>query len=300
MEPLIAIVGFLGAGKTTLLKHLVDSFTDASWQPFVILNDYANATLESEQFADKVPPNWVRALNGSCICCDGINELRESVNNIPSRERGITLIEANGTSDAYRLMGFLGVGLDERFMPPVQISVVDVKNWQKRGLNNELEANQIQVSSLIVLTHLEKVSEDRIEQVKDQIKEINPSASISITAQLDTLLLPTLKPSENKAKPLDHKKAHWASCSVDLPNLVHIQHIQEICDSIPESVLRVKGCTKVGQDTNYTYFERCPDGDISIRPYKGVPITGPKLLTVGPGSNPTTLQKAIMELSPTT
>ena len=63
-------------------------------------------------------------------------------------------------------MGFLGVGLHPRFEPPVQISVVDAKNWQRRarGLSdvlgtdhNELEANQVQVSSLVVLTHLERV-----------------------------------------------------------------------------------------------------------------------------------------------
>jgi len=46
-------------------------------------------------------------------------------------------------------------------LPPIQISVVDVKNWQKRSENNDLEVNQIQVSSLIVLTHIENVSIER-------------------------------------------------------------------------------------------------------------------------------------------
>ena len=82
--------------------------------------------------------------------------LREISNDdrIPKRKNGITLIEANGTSDACTLMEFLGVGLTDRFLPPIQISVVDVKNWQKRGQHNELEVSQIQVSSLLVLTKI--------------------------------------------------------------------------------------------------------------------------------------------------
>ena len=132
MEPIIAIVGFLGAGKTTLLRHLANSFVLENWNPYVILNDYENALLDAQQLAEKIDPKLIKALNGSCICCSGIAELRDYVNRIPLRSNGITLIEANGTSDACSLMGFLGVGLENRFMPPVQISVVDVKNWQRR------------------------------------------------------------------------------------------------------------------------------------------------------------------------
>ena len=143
MEKIITIVGFLGAGKTSLLGHLIAQYIDADWKPFVILNDYENAYFDVQQLSAKIDPRSIKALNGSCICCSGITELRDCVNRIPERNQGITLIEANGTSDACELMSFLGVGINDRFLPPVQISVVDLKNWQKRGLHNELEANQV-------------------------------------------------------------------------------------------------------------------------------------------------------------
>ena len=158
MEAIITIVGFLGAGKTTLLKHLINSFTEKGWSPFLILNDYENANMDAQQFTKQVELKSIKALSGSCICCSGIVELRNIVNRIPQRNKGITLIEANGTSDACSLMEFLGVGINERFLPPIQISVIDVKNWQKRGEHNELELNQILVSSLFVLTHVDKIS----------------------------------------------------------------------------------------------------------------------------------------------
>ena len=128
MEAIIVIVGFLGSGKTTLLKKLVTEYLNHDWQPYIILNDYENARVDSQQFLEQLPKNQVNALSGACICCSGINELRQTVNDIPQREKGITLIEANGTSDAATLMGFMGVGLRDNFLPPVQISVVDARN----------------------------------------------------------------------------------------------------------------------------------------------------------------------------
>jgi G3E family GTPase len=293
MEAIITVVGFLGSGKTTLLRHLINNYVSKGYTPFVVLNDYENANLDAQQFLDQLDSNQVRALSGSCICCSGINELREFINRIPQRTKGITLIEANGTSDACSLMSFLGVGLNERFLPPIQISVVDVKNWQTRDENNDLEVNQIQVSSLIVLTHIENVSEERKNFVIKELNKFNPTAEILIMNEIDVTLLPKLLPSKNKFQKFDHLKAHWSSCSIDLPNLPHTSYIYDICNALPKTILRVKGCTQIGDKKEFVYFERTPNGKVSIRPFNGVPITGSKLLTIGPGSEPSLLEKVI-------
>ena len=293
MEAIITIVGFLGAGKTTLLKYLINSYIDKGWDPFVILNDYENASIDAQQLSQRLESNYIKPLSGSCICCSGIVELRNTVNRIDERKNGITFIEANGTSDACSLMEFLGVGLNDRFLPPIQISVVDVKNWQKRGEYNELESNQIQVSSLLVLTHLDEVTEDRQATVVKEIKALNPMAKILTMVTLDATLLSELLPSTNSAKKLDHQKAHWSSCSKDLPVLPNTNCIYKICKQLPNSILRIKGCAKIEGEANYIYFERKPDGEVLVRPFNGIPITGTKLLTIGPGSAPNILEKAI-------
>ncbi|WP_010181730.1 GTP-binding protein [Aquimarina agarilytica] len=295
MEAIITIVGFLGAGKTTLLKHLIINYINNNWNPFIILNDYENANLDALQLTDKIKPKWIRALTGSCICCSGINELRNYVNRIPERTNGITLIEANGTSDACSLMEFLCVGLNDRFLPPIQIGVVDVKNWQKREKHNELEANQIQVASLIILTHIEKTTANRQTQVIKELKKLNPFAKILTMDTIDISILPGLTPSKNKAQLLNHQKAHWSSCSCDLPTLPNLNCINYICQTLPKSILRVKGCTQIGDEKKYTYFERNPDGEVYVRPFNGIPITGPKLLTIGPNSKLSLLKKVIKE-----
>ena len=293
MEAIITVVGFLGSGKTTLLRHLINSYVNKGYNPFVVLNDYENANLEAQQFLDQLDSKQVRALSGSCICCSGINELREFVNRIPQRANGITLIEANGTSDACSLMSFLGVGLNERFLPPIQISVVDVKNWQTRDDNTDLEVNQIQVSSFIVLTHIENISEQRKNFVIKELNKFNPTAEILNMNEIDVTLLPKLLPSKNKFQKFDHLKAHWSSCSIDLPNLPHTSYIYDICNALPMTIMRIKGCTQIGDKKEFIYFERTPNGKVSIRPFKGVPITGSKLLTIGPGSEPSLLKKVI-------
>ena len=293
MEAIITVVGFLGSGKTTLLRHLINSYVNKGYNPFVVLNDYENANLEAQQFLDQLDSKQVRALSGSCICCSGINELREFVNRIPQRDNGITLIEANGTSDACSLMSFLGVGLNERFLPPIQISVVDVKNWQTRDDNNDLEVNQIQVSSLIVLTHIENISEERKNFVIKELNKFNPTAEILNMNEIDVTLLPKLLPSTNKFQKFDHLKAHWSSCSIDLPNLPNTSYIYDICNALPMTIMRIKGCTQIGDKKEFIYFERTPNGKVSIRPFNGVPITGSKLLTIGPGSEPSLLKKVI-------
>lgn len=286
MEAIIVVVGYLGAGKTTFLKKLVKEYMSQDWSPNVILNDYKNAMIDAQQFFDFLPKDKVDALSGSCICCSGLSDLRRFINNIPEREKGITFVEANGTTDSCALMEYMGVGIEGNFLPPVQVSMVDVRNWQKRGCYNDLEENQVQVSSMVVLSHLDGVSEERVSEVRAHIEKINPTAKIQTWDEVDLNVLPELKPSENEATKLDHQKAHWSSCSIDLPDPINSNHLKRFMDSLPESLIRVKGCTKLNEDEHYTYFERIPDGRITIRPYTGDLATGPKLVTVGPGSDP--------------
>ena len=295
-EPIICIVGFLGSGKTTLLKQITDASVNADLDPYIVLNDYENAYLDLQQFKECVSDNQLKALHGSCICCSGLTQLRSYVNRIPERENGITLIEANGTSDACSLMESLGVGINERFLPPVQISVVDAKNWQQRGAHNELEFNQIQVSSLLVLTYLDQVSASRKAEVIASLKKANPQALIVDKKDFSLDLLQALLPNKREYLKMEHQKAHWSSASVDMPTLTDSKQIEEICNTVPNSILRLKGCCQIKGNSGYLYFERTPDGSVYSRPFNGEPSTGPKILTIGPGSSIELLQKGINQV----
>jgi G3E family GTPase len=190
-------------------------------------------------------------------------------------------------------MGFLGVGLTEHFLPPIQVSVIDAKHWQKRGYHNELEAHQIQVSSLVILNHTERVTDERISQVKHDVLHLNPTANVRVWDELKPDDLLCLNPSMNTPDKMDHIKAHWSSCSVDLPDPITSTRLHYILNSIPDRILRIKGCTKLDDHEYYSLFERLPSGEINIKRYYGDLVTGPKLLTIGPGSDPDYLNDLI-------
>ena len=295
MEPIISLVGFLGAGKTSVLKQITQVLLKDNYNPYIILNDYENANIDAQDFLRYINKNQIKPLMGSCICCDGIDELRQQVNNIPTREKGITLIEANGTTDTFKLMGFLGVGLNERYSPPMQVSVVDVNNWQCRKENHELKANQIQISSLIILTHVDQVNSERESLVVHQLKKKYPLAKIITLDEFSIDLLGSLPKPVNRFIPIEHSSTHWASCSIDIPSSMTLEAIEKLVKSIPDKILRVKGVTRVNNDGGYSLFERTADGTFSIKEIYGEPTTGTKLLTIGIGSNPDLLNKLLSD-----
>ena len=293
MEQIITIVGFLGAGKTTLLKQLVKDCLQQKRQPYVILNDYENANIDAAQFLEFLDCNQIKAMSGSCICCSGLSELRSLVNTIPTRDRAITFIEANGTTDACDFMEFLGLGLNENFSPPIQIAVVDARLWQKRGIHNELESNQVQVASLIVLNHTEAVDTGRLAEVKSALLELNPFASVMLFSVINANTLDELTSIDSEPNKIEHQKFHWASCSVDLPDQIFSEKLAQILESLPDGIIRAKGCTRLDKDSFYSHIECTPSGEVFVRRYNGQPRTGPKLVTVGPGSDPIAIQQLI-------
>lgn len=69
--------------------------------------------------------------------------------------------------------------------------------------------------------------------------------------------------------------------------------LQNILDILLASILRVKGCTRFDGDTYYSMFEKLPTREIFVHTYHGSPITGRKMIVIGPGSNPELLSKLI-------
>ena len=101
---------------------------------------------------------------------------------------------------------------------------------------------------------------------------------------------------DNTVEKIDHLKTHWASCSVSLPVFPNRNCIDLLCSKIPASILRVKACVQIRGEKGFTYFERTPDGKLTIRPLYGVPPMGATLLTVGLGSDADFLKRSIEEM----
>jgi len=278
--PLILIVGFLGAGKTTFLRELLPLVEARGLDPFVIINDYANARVDAASL--KSEGRSVTPINGNCICCDSIFELMNVLLEIPDSDNRIVFIEANGTTDPTALVEHLLVNpeLRKRFAPVLQVAVVDVKRWQKRHWHDELEHLQVETASHVLFTRTEKESKQRFATVQADIEWFNSRADW-ITHQPFALFLEKLV----KEKPMasiphdpqkcrhdhpqeDHKHHHsqhalshaFVGLQMELPDPVPAKSFQQWLKTLPPDVLRVKGVVRlIEMPEKWLQFQRVDD-----------------------------------------
>jgi G3E family GTPase len=279
--PLVLIVGFLGAGKTTLLRDLLPLLEASELDPFVIINDYANARVDASSLIKE--GRTVKPINGNCICCDSASELIDMLLEIPPSEKRIVLIEANGTTDPTALIEHLLVNPDlrQRFVPLLQVTVVDLQRWQKRHRHNDLERLQVETASHLFLTRQSTTSKKRIATVRADIECFNTKAlEIHLESFADELqqiaiqsracAAPHASSSHNPQRHGDHEHhdehghenehshhghshedsrhqlSHaFVGLEIDLPDPMEAAHLQRWLISLPPDVLRVKGVVRL-------------------------------------------------------
>lgn len=176
MNPLVLVTGFLGSGKTSLLRQLLPELKRARLQPHVILNDYANADLDSATLRDLVPD--IQAITGSCVCCNSMDALILTLDELKLGERDVVLLEANGTTDPLPLIeALLVTPLHHRYPCLLQINLIDAKRWQKRSANNELERMQARTASHLLFTWTDVADKGRQNEVRESVRRLNPRAT---------------------------------------------------------------------------------------------------------------------------
>jgi len=196
MTPLVLITGFLGSGKTTLLRELLPLLIEAGVRPHVILNDYANADLDSATLRDLVPD--ITPITGSCVCCNSMDDLLGTLNDLELGERDVVLVEANGTTDPLPLLEvFLLTRLRRLYPSLLQIALIDAKRWQRRGTNDELERMQARTASHLHFTWMDAAAKGRQLNVRNAAKKLNPRAEeVSTTSFAAKLIALTSLPAE--------------------------------------------------------------------------------------------------------
>ena len=174
------ISGFLGVGKTTLIKKLLnESLKDEKL--VLIENEFGEIGIDGGFMRDA--GITVNELSQGCICCslagDFETALKEVVDTYhPDR----IIIEPTGVGKLSDIIAAVqkvhGADLTlDRFF-----TVVDAKKCKMYHKNfGEFFNNQIGAASCVILSRSQDVSEEKIAECLDIIRELNPHAPVVTT-----------------------------------------------------------------------------------------------------------------------
>ena len=270
-QPMILLTGFLGAGKTTLLRELLTSTKDAGLVADVILNDYADAALDSstlEEIAENVEP-----LTATCACCEGLDFLLELSIKSAKSSSDLLFVELNGTADPVPIVESFTLLEDKlKIHPRWQVCVIDVRNFGQRGAYRDIETLQLQTASHIYLSHTN--TDIDTGPLLEQVREINAHASIVSKSELLEMATSMAKAKKRILsaqcsanaeqdpavikKPDTHEKTHeFTSCQILLPAHCSENVIRTWLAELPLGVIRAKVLIGISEKPDGRYlFER--------------------------------------------
>ena len=165
------VAGFLGSGKTTFLNTYLPLL---SGKTVVIENEAGTVGVDGALLPDGFP---VRELSAGCICCTLAPRLHEQLREITETfAPDQIVIEPSGVgnlSDITRHCKTFG------YEPTVQIVMVDASEFEDFADSfGSFYMDQIDNASLICLTHLDGLEQEKIEAVKERIGESNKDAIV--------------------------------------------------------------------------------------------------------------------------
>ncbi len=173
--------GFLGAGKTTLIKKLLKEALDGS-KTVLIENEFGEIGIDGGFL--KESGIEIKEMNSGCICCSLVGDfgtsLKEVINTYaPER----ILIEPSGVgklSDVLRAVENVAVDLDVKVNSAV--AVVDASKAKMYIKNfGEFFINQIEYAGTIILSRVDKVTPETLQECVNLIREHNSKATVITT-----------------------------------------------------------------------------------------------------------------------
>ena len=186
MTKIDIVSGFLGAGKTTLIRKLLKEALAGS-QVVLIENEFGEIGIDGGFL--KESGIQIREMNSGCICCSLVGDFGTSLKEVLSTYHpGRILIEPSGVgklSDVMKAVQNAGLGTEVELNSAV--AVVDAAKC-KMYLKNfgEFFVNQIEYAGTVLLSRTDVVSEEKVRQAMELIREHNPKATI-ITTPLASL-----------------------------------------------------------------------------------------------------------------
>ena len=287
------ISGFLGAGKTTLIQKL---FKEGFENEKIVLieNEFGEIGIDGG-FLKEAGVN-IKEINSGCICCSLVGDFSKSLKeviNTYNPER--IIIEPSGVGKLSDIKKAV-LKMEEDLEINILTTVVDGSKAKLYMKNfGEFFNDQVSESSTIVVSRIDKISEEKLDEVVHLLKDKNKYATI-ITTDIKLLdgkkLLNVLESEEvidDFIKEVENEHHHHDEeecCCGHHHGLHHHHHADEVFTSWGkethksyssnelnsileelsnnESILRSKGIVKANDNEKWYYFDLV-SGEYEIR-----------------------------------
>lgn len=184
--------GFLGSGKTTLLRRELDRA--GSHSPAVIVNDFGTTMVDDMLLS--INGQSPTVLSGGCACCTRREDLAQALaglleaeqsGNAPRRDH--VVIETSGLSDPGPIAFTIANDpvLKHHYVLARVCVTVDALTGLGSIEQHEIAVRQLLAADDVLVTKVDLAEPEHLTVLVQRLRELNPSAVISITANGELL-----------------------------------------------------------------------------------------------------------------
>lgn len=175
------ISGFLGAGKTTLIKKLISEELYKE-KIAVIENEFGEVGIDGSILKNtKVE---VKEINAGCICCNITGDFKKALLEVLEKYKlDRIIIEPSGIAKLSEIINICsGEALKALTEINMIITVVDIFKYDMYlGNFSEFYKNQLMNAKVVMLSRSQKVSVEKLIDIKGKIDNLNNKAVIVTT-----------------------------------------------------------------------------------------------------------------------
>ena len=180
MVKIDVISGFLGAGKTTLIRKMFESAKIKNEKVVLIENEFGEIGIDGSFLKDSGIE--IKEINSGCICCSLVGDFASSMKEVIAKfDPTRIIIEPSGVGKLSDIVNAIG-NVDADLKVNILTTVVDggkVKMYIKNF--GEFFVNQVENANTIVVGKVDKISEEKLQESVELIRQVNPNANIVTT-----------------------------------------------------------------------------------------------------------------------
>jgi G3E family GTPase len=178
------LFGFLGSGKTTLVRHLLAQRPRE--KTAIIVNEFGEVGVDGDILRGRDID--MIELNSGCLCCTLKGSLMQAVEELAAKA-GVEriIVEATGVAQPGELTETLAdASMKAELEIGPLVTVVDAAKFPKlASMLGEFYTAQIENADILVLNKTDLVSAAALEEVRREVREINPDADIVFAERAD-------------------------------------------------------------------------------------------------------------------